>query len=457
MAGSGNDAPASKKTARRSVTKIGPKKKIAFVCSGGAAKAGAFHLGVALALQEQGFRFYGGLSAAQNASPPPGPMDISTYVGSSAGSIISSYLAAGYSLENIFNSFLSRKPSELTDPIDTRPKILPKLTYQKMFRIRPALAREQLSQIALFHRLFLDLFAGNWEALLQVRWLKATGIFSTMGIEQYLREDVLPSNRFQDYAADLFIVATQLNHSRKVVFGKHTYEAPAHDPNTYYEVNNTISEACAASTALPPIFAPYPIKNQNGQDIYYIDGEIRDTLSTHVAVDNGADLVIASHTHQPYHYLKEVGSLTEHGLSAILVQSIYLLVEQKINNHVHNKKIQRSAIHAVADYCRQSGMPAGQRDEIIAILERELSHRLEVDTIYIHPKPGDAQAFFGEHFSLSPNKMQDVVRSGFRAAIETLRRYDFADRAASKTAAIGDLGTNDAASDPFGSAAASGE
>src|ERR1700761_789574 len=93
--------------------KIGPKKKIAFVCSGGAAKAGAFHLGVALALQEQGFRFYGGLSTPSSTPPPPGPMDISTYVGSSAGSIISAYLAAGYSLENIFNSFMSRKPSEL--------------------------------------------------------------------------------------------------------------------------------------------------------------------------------------------------------------------------------------------------------------------------------------------------------------------------------------------------------
>src|SRR3954465_2338853 len=91
---------------------IGPKKKIALVCSGGAAKAGAFHLGVALALQEQGFRFYGGLQPADASKIRlPGPMEISTYIGSSAGSIISTYLAAGYSLENIFNSFLSRKPS----------------------------------------------------------------------------------------------------------------------------------------------------------------------------------------------------------------------------------------------------------------------------------------------------------------------------------------------------------
>src|ERR1700704_516448 len=86
-------------------TLIGPKRKIAFVCSGGATKAGAFHLGVALALQEQGFRFYGGLAPTTEAPKIPGPMDVSTYVGSSAGSIITTLLAAGYSLDNIFNSF----------------------------------------------------------------------------------------------------------------------------------------------------------------------------------------------------------------------------------------------------------------------------------------------------------------------------------------------------------------
>src|SRR6185436_18949984 len=90
-------------------TQIGHKRKIAFVCSGGATKAGAFHLGVALALQEQGFKFYGGLIPRDAAARPPGPMEISTFVGSSAGSIISTYLAAGYSIDNIFNSFLGRK------------------------------------------------------------------------------------------------------------------------------------------------------------------------------------------------------------------------------------------------------------------------------------------------------------------------------------------------------------
>lgn len=407
---------------------IGPKKKIAFVCSGGATKAGAFHLGVALALQEQGFKFYGGLTPPGGEIRPPGPMDISTYVGSSAGSIISSYLAAGYSLDNIFNSFLSREPTEPFNPEDVTPKLLPRLTYQKMFKLRTAIAKEQLNQLRFLKNTFSSLMDGNFQALLQLQWLKATGIFSTSGIEQYLREEVLLSNRFQDYAADLFIVATQLNHSRKVVFGKYAYQPPPSDTTCQYDNDVAISDACAASTALPLIFTPYPIKNENGRLVYYVDGEIRDTLSTHVAIDGGADLVFASYTHQPYHFLREVGSLTDYGIPSIIIQSIYLLIEQKINNHIHNKQVQRSAIQAVSKYCKEQGLPEKVRKDILDVMERELHHRMDVDTIYIHPSPTDAQMFFGEHFSLSPKKMAEIVRSGFRAAIEVLRNYEFADR-----------------------------
>jgi hypothetical protein len=167
---------------------------------------------------------------------------------------------------------------------------------------------------------------------------------------------------------------------------------------------------------------------KDGTNHYYIDGEIRDTLSSHVAIDAGADLVIASHTHQPYHLQKEIGSLTDHGLPAIVIQSIYLLIEQKINNHVHNKEIQRNAINSVSRYCKEQGLSEAHRRRICEILEAELHHRTDVDTIYIHPNPADSQLFFSEHFSLSPHRMTETVRSGFRAAIDALRRYEFADR-----------------------------
>jgi hypothetical protein len=138
--------------------------------------------------------------------------------------------------------------------------------------------------------------------------------------------------------------------------------------------------------------------------------------------------VIASHTHQPYHYNKEIGSLTEHGLPSILIQSIYLVIEQKVNNYIHNKQTQRQAILAVEKYCKEQGIAAEHQRRILEILESELHHRRDVDTIYIHPSPQDAQMFFGDHFSLAPRKLSDIVKSGFKATIEKLRHYDFADR-----------------------------
>lgn len=403
---------------------IGPKKKIALVCSGGGSKAGAFHLGVALALQEKGFRFYGGKAPSDGSGPKPGPMDISVYVGSSAGSLISSYLASGYTLENISNSIMGKKPVR---PEDALPKILPKLTYQKMFRLRTELAKEQFQQILFVKKIFSDLMDGNLSSLLRFKWMKSTGLFSTSGIEQFLREDVLPTNDFKELLADLFIVATKLNHSRKVVFGKYHYQPPPHDLTCQYDNHAAISQACAASAALPFVFAPYSIPRADEETHYFIDGEIRDTLSTHVAVDAGADLVIASYTHQPYHYVKEIGSLTDHGLPSILIQSIYLVVEQKINNHIHNKQTQREAISAVSQYCKEQSLSEVHRKRICEILESELHHRMDVDTIYIHPQPTDNNMFLQEHFSLSPKKLSEIVKSGFRAGAEILKQYDFAD------------------------------
>lgn len=408
---------------------IGPKRKIAFACSGGATKAGAFHLGVCLALQEHGFKFIGGLLPKGIPLQPPKPMEIATYIGTSAGSIISAYLAAGYSLNNIFNSFQKNKPDHI-DPTDALPKILPRLTYQKMLKFRSAVAKETLMQLGYFRQFFSSLVDGRFEEVLRLNWLKTTGIFSTEGIEQFLREEVLPSNRFEDYLADLFVVGTQLNHSRKIVFGKYRYKPPTSDLSTQYNNQIDISHACAGSTAMPPVFAPYPIRFPDGKEINFIDGEIRDTLSTNVAVEAGVDLVFASHTHQPYHFQKTVGSLTQYGLPAIAIQSIYLMIEQKVRSAIHHAESRKNALHAVSQYCKNQNISNIHRMQILEILEKELHYRENLDIVYFHPDPKDAAMFFGEHFTLSSRKLSDFVRSGFRAGINTLSRYHFADKPA---------------------------
>lgn len=398
---------------------IGPKRKIAFVCSGGGTKAGAFHIGVALALQEKGFVFQGGLQGSQ-PEPPVSPREISLYVGSSAGAFISSYLAAGYTLQNILNSFLGKDPGKNEDAL---PKPLPKLSYKSMFRLRRELAREQIRSLFTVKRVVSDLIEGNLESILQLRWLRTSGFFSTAGLEEFMRSEVLPSNSFQDYRADLFIVATQLDHPNKIVFGKSVPPIPS---QAVYRTDVGIAAACAASGALPVLYAPYPIPGENGgPPMACIDGEIRDTLSSHVAFDAGADLVFASYTHQPYRLTKDLGPLSEQGLPMILIQSLYLLIEQKIQNYVHAKERQASAIQEVARYCVEQGVSREHRDAIVGILEKELRHARGSDAIYIHPAPEDSILFMTEHFSLSPQRLNAIVRAGFRAGARALSQRVF--------------------------------
>lgn len=392
-------------------TPISKRKKIAFVCSGGATKAAAFHMGVILALREKGFRFIGGLGKPPSSRSG---MEIDTYVGSSAGSVIATYLAAGYSVDQIFNAYLGKGKSSPLKP----------LTYSTLMSVKPSVhedaAREGIARK-------LKSLTTNAIDLLYRRQklLSISGLFSTAGIEAYMREQVLPSNRFQDYAADLAIVATQLNHSKRVIFNKYEIEPPKDDPRCIYENKNQISDAVAASTALPPIFAPYGIKNDKGKMVYFFDGEIRETLSVNAAEQVGADLIIASYTHQPYHFSREVGSLTRFGITAIGIQAIYLLIERKIQSAIYVRDQKLAALDAVNQYCKDAQLDEKHRKKICGILERELAVKPDNQYIYINPRPRDHEMFFGDHFNFSTKFMEKIVRIGFMSAIETLRKYDF--------------------------------
>jgi predicted acylesterase/phospholipase RssA len=402
--------------------RISKKKKIALVLSGGGTKAVAFHIGVAYALKESGFDFYCGLKSDQNQDPP-GPRSIQTFIGSSGGSFIASILACGYSLENISASFLNQAGSEST----FHPRPLPRMMYKKMFKIRTEIAMEQASQFQTIKNVMSSLIDGKFPPLLQLRWLRMTGIFSASGLEQFLREETLPANRFEDLKPELFVVTTQLNDSRKVVFGKRILAPPPHDPRCQYQTHVRISDAVSASASLPVIFAPYPIADENGDQHYYIDGEIRETLSTHIAVDSGADLVFTSYTHQPYRYVREVGSLTKLGLPAIVIQSIYILIEQKINATYESYRSKKNAMSEVLKYCKNAGISDEQSERIVQILEAELHQPRDIDIIPIHPDPADTKIFLAEHFTLNPKRLSEMVKAGYKAGMARLSQYEFED------------------------------
>ncbi|QDK47260.1 patatin-like phospholipase family protein [Bdellovibrio sp. ZAP7] len=398
--------------------RIKEKKKIALVLSGGGIKAAAFHIGVCMALQEKGFKFAGGTKemVRQNFDEND-PMTIRCYVGSSAGAFVASILGAGYPIESLVNAFQVGSGNNPTfDKSDLR--YLKPISYRNIFNLNSS------GLLRFIPRALLDktIVKGGVESLIK-NGLKLNGLFSTSGIESYLRKDVLLDNDFARLGVDLFVIGTQLNHTRKAIFGN--FPESFKTPNHMYINHASISTAVAASTSLPPVYAPYGIKRpEDNKEIFFYDGEIRDTLSTHVAADHGADLVISSYSTQPYHYTEEMGSLHKYGIPLILNQALYQVIQQKIAKHIQAQNDIKTIYNAVDGYLKQIKLPEDQREKLLGIIRDKVHHRPEVDYIYISPRPQNYEMFFVDHFSLNPEILARIVRIGFKSGINVLRQHD---------------------------------
>ncbi len=396
------------------------KKKIALVLSGGGIKAAAYHLGVCLALKERGFRLAGGSREySRLAYPYDYSPTIRTYVGSSAGAFIASILASGYSLEALIQAFRVGIQRESTSQNDySNSDKLPPIRYLDIFRLNAKSIAKSLPQAFLDSIFEKSLTSGGFETLLKNKF-RMNGLFTTQNLESYLREKVLLLNQFNQLGAELYIVATFLNENGKAIFGP--FEKSTHDQISWA----SISEAVSASTSLPPFFAPCKlIRPSDNSEFYFYDGEIRDTLSTHVAFDNGADLIISSFSMQPYNWSAEVGSLHEYGLPVILNQALYQVLEQKVDSSKNHRIVIRNTYNKLEAQLRQSTLPEDQIERILETYRSETGYRPEVDNIYIAPRPQNHEMFFVDHFSLSTSVLEKIVKIGFKSALNALRGLD---------------------------------
>ncbi|MFN7728877.1 MAG: patatin-like phospholipase family protein [Bdellovibrio sp.] len=394
------------------------KKKIALVLSGGGIKAAAFHIGVCLALKEKGFAFAGGAKGQVRRNfPEDGPMTIRLYVGSSAGAFVSSILAAGYSLEALINAFDVGSGSNPRFQDKNSLGNLKPIRYRDIFSVNGRGIFGSIPSVLLAK----SMMSGGVEALLKDKF-KVSGLFTTKALEKYLRNYALSHNEFRQLGVELFIIGTQLNHTRKVIFGDFPETTKT---STLKFVNYaTISQAVAASTSLPPVFAPYGVKAPNGKEMHFFDGEIRDTLSTHVAADHGADLVISSYSVQPYHYTPEIGSLNQFGIPVILNQALYQVIEQKINRHIQHMNDTRAIYNAIDAYFKEHKLGEEHRAQVLKIFRDRVNYKPNVDYIYINPKAQNHEMFFADHFNLNPFVLERIVRIGFRSGISALRAHD---------------------------------
>jgi len=375
-------------------------KKIALVLSGGVIKAGAWHMGVSLALEDLGLHF-----KSNESITGEGP-EISTYVGSSAGSFVNLYLAAGIRPHQVIESFLDRKNSAIK-PLSYKDLV----SFKRPKKVSPPKNFDPMRESPLIIRTLLRPL------------LKISGLFSTDGLCNYLKENVITSNIYEDYKADLFTVATHLDHSKKVIFGKYKYPTPGHDSTAVYETGFPLAETVAASMSVPFLYSPYPLKNPNtGRIEYYIDGEIRETLSTHVALDNGCDVIISSWTHTPYHFQEEIGSLVNYGIPTISVQAIHLMIEKKIVAARSKRKMAKDVVDTLNHFLKDHKFDDKLRKDIVGTIERKMDYKPNVKYINIFPDPENYKIFFKNSFSLNPGHATEIVSAGYKKTMHVFKQ-----------------------------------
>lgn len=371
-----------------------PPVRTAFVAGGGAVKAYAFHLGVLRAMTEDGFAFRSGTRFEPSVAPP-GAREITTYVGSSAGACVSTALAAGHSVEDLRRALYGELPGK------------PRFGYRVLFvPVAPNPAR------------FVRRAARRWR--LGSRWpqelLDPGGIFTAAGVERYFRNHALPTNRFADLAAELYLVATQVNTSRKVVFGPTDSlgEGGYGEACAYYD-NVVISQALAAAVSVPPVFAPYGIVNPaTGRTFHYYDGEVREPLSMHIARDAGADFIVAANIWSPYRFDERIGSLAELGMSVIGEQALVQMMAQKVERDRELSARFDQLLELLETRGRSLGLAPTERAALARDVCALLGHR-PTPTLFVAPDPADSEFFFHGSFRFGARLIERCIESGYRA------------------------------------------
>ncbi|MBI4576572.1 MAG: patatin-like phospholipase family protein [Planctomycetes bacterium] len=371
------------------------KTRTAFKALGGRAKATWWHCGVARALQELGFRFAMGRRRAGEPTPS-GPGVINPIIGSSGGAIFAAGIAGGWEVESILRTPVTRE-----DMI--RPSTFHLRDYLRRVRWRVQMRTGRTLRLR-------DLGAADLVA--------PRALYTPLGIRDWMRNYVLGGDdRFEGLAADLYILATELDRPRTVIFGSRA-SGPIYD---YIYVNGvSVADAVAASCALPPYFTPHAIPVE-GRVNYYMDGELRDPFNANVAEEAGADLVFVSSVYQSYTFREEAGSAFRGGLWGSLAQMLDTSIDAKMRmTHVTRQRM--AAAMAMAGTLARARLPEEEARRFLQELEEVLGHHPRNTIIYIYPE-NDLALYQVDPFDFSLPTRRFVADRGYRRAREVLEPY----------------------------------
>ena len=346
----------------RNIPQLKKKTGTALVLSGGATKAFCFYLGVLRVLEEQG-------------------EDISSIIGTSAGAIAGGFFASGVSADTIISS-LSRHKTY----IPKHGKWVRPITASTLFRPMYGEAIRQSLTVLLRSLRFVtslpwllgrDIVAEAIDELVNSQ-TELIGLFNASELE-YLFETLLPTQEFTHTDIDLYVTATVLDrpHLRAVFNGIYSFED---EVNTFI-TGVPLSRAIRASAAIPAVFEPVKIG-----DRYYVDGEVKQTLSADIGL-GVSDRVIVAHVYQP---LQSTGkrSVRDMGWLNVFKQSLFAVFYERI---------------ATWRYLYSQQNPSKE-------------------IIWIEPDPHDVEFFSAPDFSFRPEVQKLMIEKGANAALLALAK-----------------------------------
>lgn len=397
-------------------------KRVAFVGSGGATKALFYHIGVSLALKEFGIEVTGTAPADRD----PNLRYVDHIVGSSGGAIFGALAVSGFNEEMIETKLESKSLLSYFYNTTKREKgDLIGFSYQDIFNPNLPSAADMLR------------FARQYASLLHLRrkYGPSMGIealvrelfphpafFNLSRLEKYL-EDVLVINDFDELqekkGIDFHAIATEVDYPRKAIFGRHRSPWIETDEDDFYRdryLNGaSIARAVRASCSLPPLFAPTDIDG-----VWYYDGEVKKALSTHVAKEHGADLILVSHTFTPYIRNGNMGSIAEMGMYSILVQAVYTILYQKIQTpteqHIMIKNLYRY-VDSPEFRRKFANLSTEEHSELLRDIAEKLDFNPNLKYIFF---PSPNETFFMDHFNMLPFATRELINSGYTVAQEVM-------------------------------------
>jgi predicted acylesterase/phospholipase RssA len=306
------EAPAAEPRAQRTRRRR-RRSKTALVLGGGGFTGGVYEIGALRALD---------LLAVNRTVN-----EFDVYVGTSAGAFVSSAIANGVTPEEMMRVLNKDLPSPIADmDLSTllRPNYRGFLRKSLTFPLRTlGVIRELASHLGEVSA--VDVVTGLASGL-------PTGIYTGKGIERYVEEvlsDPDRSNDFRLLERELYITATDLDTTERVVFGEGDW------------ADVPISTAVAASGALPMVYEPVEIKGRQ-----FIDGGIRSTTNVDVAVERGAKFIIVINPLVPFvnEFTKSIPTITgerarrvsDMGFMAVGNQTFRILSHDRLHRAVED-------------------------------------------------------------------------------------------------------------------------